>query len=471
VTRRLVASYVLITAFALVLLAIPLGLAFARNERESFLSDIEADADSMAALAALPIYNGEPVPRADIVNYAQNTGGHVIVVDADGIALLDTDHPDGPGVDYSTRPEIQDALRGQRVEGRRYSDTAGTTLLYAAVPTSAGGEVNGAVRITYRPHALDARVRRVWAALALLCAGVLLVAAIVAIVVARSIVRPVRRLEEAANELAQGDLDIRADAAESSTPELRSLATSFNEMADHLTRLINAQQRFVADASHQLRTPFTGLRLRLENLQDAAVDADRPALDAAAAEVARLSRLVDGLLVLARGESDASTLTTVDVARIVVERGAVWTDVARERSIDVTVTTPDEAWATAPSGAIEQIVDNLVDNALTVSRAGNGVTLRVERLSAIVVVHVIDEGPGLEPEAREQAFDRFWRAADAPPGGSGLGLAIVRRLAEAGGGTAWLDPSPAGGIDASVSFRAAERPDVPADAGESLTWR
>jgi signal transduction histidine kinase len=309
--------------------------------------------------------------------------------------------------------------------------------------------VNGAVRVTFPTSTLDARVRRVWAQVALLCIAVLLAVAAVAYVLARSVTRPVRKLEDATDRFASGDHAVRVEA-DAGWPELRHLAQTFNRMADRLERLVAVQRRFVADASHQLRTPLTALRLRLENLDAYVAEHDRPAIAAAAAEVTRMSRLVDGLLLLARDDAADITAAPVDVAQVVQERANTWQDVADERGISIDVQSPPSAWALAIPGAVEQLVDNLVDNALAVSPAGARIELRVDATSATVALHVLDEGPGLDPDARVRAFDRFWRAPDAAPGGSGLGLAIVRQLADVSGGSAWLDPRVDGGLDAVV---------------------
>lgn len=447
-TRRLVASYVAVTAVALALLAIPLGITFSHNERGHFLSEMEADADTMSSLVAYPIDSGKPIPSQDINRYALSTGAHVIVVDEHGIALLDTEGRNH-GSDYSTRPEIRQALQGLRVEGRRRSDTAGTTLLYAAVPTTAKGRVNGAVRITYPTSVLDGRVHRVWFELGLLCLAVLAVAALVGLALARNFARPVRQLELATDRFASGDLTTQVDE-EHGPPELRQLASTFNSMARRHARLLDAQQRFVADASHQLRTPLTALRLRLDNLDARVGEDDRGAVDAAAAEVTRMSRIIDGLLLLARDEADDRVKQPVDLAAAVRERAEAWNDVAGERGIVVRATAPTSAWVDVVPGTVEQLVDNLVDNAVTVSPEGGVIELRVDVHDRSAVLHVLDAGPGMDAAARARAFDRFWRAPGAPAGGSGLGLAIVRQLAEAHGGRARLDPRPSGGLDAVV---------------------
>ncbi|HEY5170876.1 MAG TPA: ATP-binding protein [Acidimicrobiia bacterium] len=454
--RRLVVTYLAITTFGLALLAIPLGLTFAHREKDRLLFDVERDADTMTAIIDDPLEAGTPVPMTDILRYAKDTGGHVIVVNTHGIALADTEQPT-KHLDYSTRPEIKTALQGKRVTGTRHSDDLHTNLVYAAVPVSTEGRVIGAVRITYGTGTLDARVRRMWTQLVLLCLGVLIAAAIVGFVLARSITRPIRRLQSATDQFATGDLSARVEA-DTGPPELRHLATTFNRMAGRLARLLDAQQRFVADASHQLRTPLTALRLRLENLASHIDDRDRTAVDAATSEVARMSRLIDGLLMLARDDANGTETAPVDVAAVAGDRLDVWQDVVGEKNVALVAALPRAAWARAVPGAVEQLVDNLVDNALAVSPPGSSITVRVESTKAGVELHVIDQGPGLEAASRERAFDRFWRGPDAAPTGSGLGLAIVRRLAEASRGTARLEPGAAGGLDAIVVLPAAVEP-------------
>jgi signal transduction histidine kinase len=445
-TRRLLVSFVSITLFGLALFGIPLGLSFANRERDRLLFDIERDADTMAASV-----HGQPGqwPRDAINAYARRTGGRVVVVDGNGQSLFDTDAPEGPPSDFSSRPEIQEALGGNRVDGTRHSNTANGDLLFVAVPTNDDGRVNGAVRITYPTATLDHRVRRAWTRLAILGLFVVVVVAGVAFLVARSLSRPVRRLEDATEGLASGELQVRVD--ESVGPrELRHLGSTFNRMADRMMNVLNAEKRFVADASHQLRTPLTALRLRLENLETNATDSERPAIDAAVTEVVRMSRLVDGLLTLERGDAETVPPLGVDVATIARDRAETWADLMDEHHVNLAVVVPDgEVWAQALPGAVEQIFDNLIDNALSVSPPGGTVTLHVTRTASGVELHVVDEGPGLDADARMRAFDRFWRGSDRTSG-SGLGLAIVRRLTEVSGGTARLDPSASGGIDAVV---------------------
>lgn len=448
--RRLLATYLTVTAFVLAVVVLPLGLVFADRERDRLVFDIERDAQAVASLVEDDLEAGAtPSIEGVLAEYA-DTGGRIVVVDDAGISVADSDRIGGDRRDFSTRPEIAAALDGRRTSGDRDSETAGTTLLFVAVPVASGGVVHGAVRVTYPTSAVDARVASMWLRLAALSAVALVAVALVGLALARSVTRPVRRLEDAAGQLAGGDLTARVDAGDG-PPELRALAATFNLMADRLAHLVTSQRRFVADASHQLRTPLTALRLRLETIERDVSPAAGPKLQAALAETDRLARLVESLLVLARSDAATAEIAVVDLQAIVAERAASWQPVASKRGVELTVDDRGPTPVRAPHGALEQILDNLLSNALDASPAGTAVAVRIIDAAPRIELHVIDQGPGMPPEAREHAFERFWRAPGATGKGYGLGLAIVDQLARSCGGEARLAPGPGGvGLDAIV---------------------
>src|SRR5581483_2356914 len=231
-----------------------------------------------------------------------------------------------------------------------------------------------------------------------------------------------------------GELDARA-REDDGPPEVRRLAGELNQTTAKLAALITSQEQFVADASHELRTPLTALRLRLENGET------EPALD----EAERLARLVDELLALARVDVSASPPEAVDLDDVVMGRVELWEPLASERGVRLAASTHGTV-VRAGRARVEQVLDNLLSNAIDASPDGASITVS----AAGHEVHVIDEGPGLTPEQRSRAFDRFWRASASP--GSGLGLSIARRMVELDGGQIELRAAATGGVDAVVRY-------------------
>jgi signal transduction histidine kinase len=468
---RLLAAFAGLITLVLVAQDVPLANYLRTIEKERLLANLETQAfllagvseDLLSGEAANPDTEAANVQEI-IDNYAQvgsadPSGARVVVVDEDGILVLSTDPEDVIGEDFSNRPEIAGALGGDPQQGDRFSNTLGESLVYVAVPVLSGVNPRGAVRITYPASVIDQRAGEKVRGLLLVGAISLGLAALAAILMANSITSPLRRLQRSTEKLADGDFSERA--APEGAPELRSLATSFNSMTERIARLLDQQKAFAGDASHQLRTPLTALRLQLERaaeVVDSDPDGARERIEAASEETERLQRLVEGLLMIARSEGSTPELIEVDVTAMVYERAAVWEPFAAERGVTLLTSTPDGLVARAVPNAVEQIVDNYVDNALGVAREGDTVYIVAMQHHDSVGVHVIDEGPGMKPEHLEHAFDRFWRAPDAPHGGSGIGLAVVQHLAQLSGGRADLrNRADRHGLDACVLLPTVKR--------------
>jgi signal transduction histidine kinase len=306
--------------------------------------------------------------------------------------------------------------------------------------------VHGAVRITYPTSELDHRVYRYWFTLAAIGASVLVLTALVGVLLARWVARPLLALERTARQAGEGDLSARADETRG-PPEVRALAAELNVMVQEVEQLVAAQREFVADASHQLRTPLTALRLRLENLSHELSAGGKHQLEGATVEAERLARIVDGLLVLARAEAHSAVMEPIPLEPLARGRVDAWAAFAAERGVSIAAHVPTDAHAVATSERQEQVLDNLLANAIEVAPAGSAVEIRWSQGA----LHVLDEGPGMSDDELSHAFDRFWRARSSD--GSGLGLAIVRRLVKADGGTVDLHRRPRGGIDAVIRFR------------------
>lgn len=456
-TRRILAAYVGLTALVLALLTLSLGFMFASRERDRLETKIERDARVLAAEVDDSYESGKfgPDVTALVTAYVQRTEGRVVMVNRRGESIIDSSHLGGAPRDFSTRPEIASALRGAFASGHRMSSTLGTDLLYVAVPVRHDGGVLGVVRVSYPVTTVDTAVRAIWLKLLALDAAVLGLAAMIGWLIATNLGRPIQSLETAAARLAEGDLGARVPD-QRAPADLAQVSDTFNTMAERLQTLVESRQAFLADASHQLRTPLTALRLRLEAVASAQA-APSVDLDAAGAEVDRLSDLVDALLSMARIDANPGEIVPVVVGDVARERVDTWSMLADEQDVRLRLNdTTSGASARVIDGGLEQILDNLIDNALGHSGAGDTVTVRVQRArdSDRVIVAVSDEGPGVPPDQLRRLFDRFWRGPGAEPGGTGLGLSVVRRLAEASGGQATARPSQSGGLEIEVSLLA-----------------
>ena len=224
-------------------------------------------------------------------------------------------------------------------------------------------------------------------------------------------------------------------------------------MASRLSDLLEAQNRFVADASHQLRSPLTALRLRLDNLEAGAPGPSAEGIAAASREVNRLSRIVDGLLALGRAGVDTSRRGPVDAAAVIAERCEAWSALAEEKGVQLQPQVPTglALYTLLVPGDLEQMLDNLLANSLDAVAVGGRIGVSARALDGRQVeVRVVDNGPGMSDEDRHRAFDRFWQGPAAGPGRSGLGLAIVRQLAGRNEATVELLQAEPEGLDARL---------------------
>ena len=287
-------------AYGFLLIVIALEVPLALNLRRRVDAEVRNDAAGQAHIVAAQASGsmGRPLQLRRIANQAASQlGARVIVVDSAG--MLRADSAGSPRRSFASRPEIRIALTGRTAQGTRHSDTLGEDLLYSAVPVTDSGRVAGAVRVTQSVGAVHDRVRRSVLALAAIGAAALGLGLVLAWFLADSLSRPLRKLAATARRVEEGDLEARAEVT--GATEQREVTIAFNDMTERIGTVLAAQREFVSNASHQLRTPLTGLRLRLES---AAAKADSAELEreltAAEQEVDRLARLLNTLLMLAR---------------------------------------------------------------------------------------------------------------------------------------------------------------------------
>jgi len=484
VTRRILLTLLAFTAAVLVGAVVPLTLDAASHDRTSFIAAtagmVRTDAaiaqsrlDALAQPGASAWTDDGPAdaPLVLLINQTQQAGDGLLIFRGgrgSNSRLVDKGMPPGNWIKLAVQADDQGLLaRKANTPIQPVTEVTGSRVA-AAMPVFLRGNhggVVGTVVLARSTKSLNGDIVELWIVLGTIAALAMIAATLLAFSLARWVSRPLAGLDAAAGRLADGDLAIRA-VVDSGPPELRRLATTFNTMAGRLEALVHGNRAVIADVSHQLRTPLAALRLRLDLLAADTDPATGHELAGALEELARLSRLVDGLLAVARAENVVPVPTVVDVAEVARERAVAWHPVADDRGITLEVSEgvrgggwgprpPVQAWI--GEGHLEQVLDNLIANALEALSAGCHVAVTATTTAAGAQITVADDGPGMSAEDRERAFLRF---TTSNPNGTGLGLAIVHRLVTSNGGTARLAETPGGGLTAILDF-----PGVPATGG------
>lgn len=268
---------------------------------------------------------------------------------------------------------------------------------------------------------------------------------------------PVARVR---SQVASRQADDLSPVSDNGLPdEVRPLVQELNLLFGRVKTAFDAQQHFVADAAHELRTPLAALRLQAQSLDRADTpEARRIAVGRLTAGIDRATRLVEQLLVLARQEATAAegaATRPVDLADLARRTAADLAGVAAAKGVDVGVQQADPASVDGQPDALQILLRNLVDNGIKYTPSGGTVDISVQADGGKVTVVVEDSGPGIPPDERERVFDRFYRVAGSEAAGSGLGLAIIKAIAERHGATLVLDQSERlGGLKAVVTFQA-----------------
>jgi signal transduction histidine kinase len=352
---------------------------------------------------------------------AGGPGGSMALADASGRVVVS-----GAGHRLGDRLSPDELAQGTPiiVEGR----TAGTLIerrdAINAMMTSAGTAF------------LD-RINRLLLGAAI---GATALAVLLGVFLARTLTRPLRELTTATRAVAAGHLEQRVSVQ--SQDELGDLAASFNQMSADLTRARDQRRQMTADIAHDLRTPLSVILGHAEALRDGVIAPTPEELDLIHDEAKRLNRLVDDLRTLSLAETGELQLTRRDVSpqQLVERMAAAYTPRAHQKGIklhsDIAPNLPD---IDIDPDRIQQVLGNLLDNALRHTPAGGAVTLSAANQPAAhtVTLSVRDTGPGIAPEDLPRIFDRFYRADKSrqrDQGGSGLGLAIAKSIVESHGG-------------------------------------
>ena len=403
-TRRALTAIVAVALIALALFGVPLALAIRNLTITNNVQQLEQSA-TRAATAVSP----DAIARHDPLEFANRVAGTRITVYNQAGARVSGDGP------TRLQPEFAGALRGNLVIRR-------SAALTVAVPVVAQEHVIGALTVS-RPRAgVDAEVRRDWLLVLALGLGVLAVSSGLAWFEARRLARPLRRLAEAATRA--GEVTIEAPEPASGIAEVDEVAHALASTSGRLHDALARERAFSADASHQLRTPLTGLRITVERAQLDPNAAPRLLAEALSA-IDRIDHTIDDLLALARDTHGERA--PVDVGAVLRAAEDRWHGALAAEGRPLRVTHgPALPEVTASPIALAHILDVLLDNA---RRHGQGaVSVHARRSSDALTIEVTDEGPGIPADAPEIFVRRT-----TPGGRDHIGLSLARSLAEAEG--------------------------------------
>ncbi len=450
--RRIALIVIALIAVLLGLVAVPLGLITASQDRHDFRSETVAAATTVASVAEEHLDDHTTgLSLATAIAELERRGDQVAVYDQAGRWLAGT-----RAISGATPALVTRALSGQTIATQPLSDRM---LVAAPVRHDPTALTVGAVVLSRSTEALDHRVAVLWGWLGIVSVAGLLAAALIATALARWLGRPLVTLEAAAQRLGDGEFGTRSPTDEGPR-EVRRLATNFNRMAARLESLVDGHQAMMADVSHQLRTPLAALRLRLDVLAEDLPPQIAEEVAGAQEEVGRLSRMVDGLLAVARAEHVTAAPVAVPVEAVLRDRAAAWRPAAEEKSVRLSADVLEPLYARLGDGQLEQILDNLLANALEAVPPGGQIRVGAAGASAggRVRIVVADDGPGMTSQQQHAAFRRY---VTSTPGGTGLGLAIVHRIVTSNGGTAELSDTPGGGLTVTLDLPAAPRERLP----------
>lgn len=447
----------LIVLFAGVLLALgfPLAASQAAAEQQRVVVDRIDDTARFASLAQFVTARSAPgerlaTLRRELRRYHDLYGIRAGVFYRDGQTMASA--PDGWRVpsDGAGEAAFREALAGRRSHDPEQVWPWQEGRIAIASPVIRDGDVAAVVYTDSPTGQLRSRILHGWLPIAAGEAAAMLLAVAAALVLTRWVLRPVRILDRATHEISTGKLKSRV-AASGGPPELRRLARSFNEMADHVEDVLEQQRAFVADASHQLRNPLSALLLRIE-LLGLELPEGNEEFASVRAEGKRLAQVLDGLLDLALAEHSPADLQLTDVAELASERVAAWEPVAVRAGVSLRFEGSSALTGWADPVTLSSALDAVVDNAVKFTPPDGTVTVRAAAAGEQLTVEVADCGPGLSEDELSRIGDRFWRSSrHQNVTGSGLGLSITRALLTAGGASIAYAPNAPQGLRVTLT--------------------
>ena len=420
------------------------------QQTETVMETLRAEAREISYLAAqqrpIPGFLGNGQPDQEYIYWKANEiyeqyGAYILVVDRVGRMMdnMNMAYADNP--DFAETLDRKDILEGLSVvlsgaEIELHVSMDGNDYFTVGVPFMQEDAVLGAVFMQTPAQVIEAGAAALLVPVTTVAVAAILLSGLVLFLILRGVMKPLGQLTDAARAMAEGDFAVRVPETRS-TREIKELSTTFNTMADELSQVEDSRREFVANVSHELRSPITAIRGYIEGMRDGVIPPEEQDkyLGIVSDESKRLSHLIGELLALSRLEQDDVALDYSDfdvcdlLERVFLRR----TGDLEKRGMDVDCDfDPEPCFVHADSARIDQVLVNLVDNAIKFTPDGGLITLRVRAENGLCTVTVQDNGVGILPEDRPRVFERFFTAdrAHTSGKGTGLGLSICQRILE-----------------------------------------
>ena len=460
IRTKLVLTYLLVIAAILLIINSQVIRALKSNYLAEEAAKSLANANIIAIAGQDIILRNDPNSSFFIRSYSEQMEARILVIDRNGNVTADSFEENWLIGQTLTYEEVDAALKGEEATGIYILDT-GERVLYAVVPVVREEKIAGAVLLVTSPEEIYATLDGIRQLITMFSIAGGVLALLVSLFLSNQLTDPVNKLTAAVRRLSEGHLDQRVDVG--SNDEIGILAADFNEMAAKLEEADRTLRDFLADASHELKTPLSSIKVLSQSLidsqeQDPAVYRDF--LQDISSETDRMAALVNDMSELTKLQGDIDR--PVPLKNLQVEgllnhiKGLVQGD-ALQKGLDIWVQVGEYGQNSWPlnQDLFTHIMLNLVSNAIRFTPDGGRVTVSADIEGEELVVRVQDTGIGISQEELPHIYDRFYRVAqdrNRDTGGTGLGLAITRQAVLRHGGTIDVESTPGDGTTFEVRF-------------------
>ncbi len=460
-------AFAVLTIIVVFVLNFFVSLRLSDNFEQKITRELKSNAVLVGDILVSDLLEGkyEDIQRK-IKPLADKLDLRITVVNNQGMVWADSEKKPSLMEDHSDRPEIIKAVEEGFGQSTRFSDTLNYNMKYVAVLVEQDDRILGIVRFALPLSQVQLEIQLIYRVVLFGAIAAIVIALIVAYFVSRSIILPIRQMKETAEQIAKGDFSRKIKVK--SKDELGELARSLNTMADELQQKIeNLKQMdrmrtdFVANVSHELKTPLTLIRGYIETLEGKAMG-DREKSGKFVSIIKehsdRLGNIVDDLLSLSEIElsKDCLDKTDFDLKKLIDEISLGFGHALSEKKLTLNIDSQDDDLRIkADRDKIEQVLVNLIDNAIKYTKESGRIELSLSKQNQVVSIVVQDSGIGIPKEHLDRVFERFYRVDKARSrelGGTGLGLGIAKHIVLAHNGKIDIESEPGMGTKVVVTI-------------------